>query len=235
MITGLHFRNDAKQIMRDTIMTLMMFAPLLLTVVVKLMVIYLVPFIASKTGIDASQYYQYVLASTMIINASMMGIVIGFMMIDERDSSITQLMAVTPLGRSGYLINRLSLIVITTLFYNIFAHIILGIVQIPMLSVLHLVVLSAIYSAIVGLLLYLGAEDKVKGLTFAKGLNVMILFIFSDLFSLKWLTAISWIFPTYWFSGALKTPTSIFTNVMAFLVSSIWLGVLIYRFWKRET
>jgi hypothetical protein len=40
------FKNDLKQIVRDTIMTLLLFAPLLLIVVFKLLELFLVPYLA---------------------------------------------------------------------------------------------------------------------------------------------------------------------------------------------
>jgi CRP/FNR family transcriptional regulator, anaerobic regulatory protein len=46
----------------------------------------------------------------------------------------------------------------------------------------------------------------VKGLTFAKGLNTLVLFAFTDLFALPWLTFLSWFFPPYWITMMIKSP-----------------------------
>ena len=48
------FRNDIKQIMRDPIMAILLFAPLSLIIVFKLLQLFLVPFIAAKTGFDVT-------------------------------------------------------------------------------------------------------------------------------------------------------------------------------------
>jgi hypothetical protein len=94
--------------------------------------------------------------------------------------------------------------------------------------------LAAVYTAITGLLLFTRADDKVKGLTFAKGLNALVLFAFTDLLSLSWLTYLSWLFPPYWFTMVIKSPWSFAESAAALIVHLAWLSILIIRYWKRE-
>jgi len=165
----------------------------------------------------------------------MLGIVSGFMMIDERDGNITQLMSVTPLGRAGYLINRLSLASALSVLYSILSYYVLDVVELPVISVLFLSLLSSIYSIIVGLLIFTFADDKVKGLTFAKAINSLNLFAFTDLLSLKWLTILSWFFPPYWVTMIIKSPHSVLLYGLALLVHAVWVFVLIRHFWRKES
>jgi fluoroquinolone transport system permease protein len=94
--------------------------------------------------------------------------------------------------------------------------------------------LSAIYTAIIGLLIFSAAEDKVKGLTFAKGLNALAIFAFADLFALQWFTFVSWFFPSYWISMILKSPNSVTVGGLALVVHVVWLGFLVFRYSRRE-
>jgi fluoroquinolone transport system permease protein len=234
MLQIIHFKNDIKQIMRDQIMLILLMAPLFLIIVFKFLIIYLIPFIYNQTGLDVSPYSQYILSFVLLTNSGMLGIVTGFMMLDERDGNIVELMSVTPLGKNGYLLNRLSIASVFSLIYSFLAYYILDLAELPFYSVLLLSVLLAIYSSIIGLLLFLGANDKVKGLSYAKALNVFILFAFADLFSLKWFVFISWFFPPYWISLVIKAPNSFFANSIALIVHTAWLFILIYRFRRRE-
>ena len=235
MIQLIHFRNDIKQIMRDPIMAMMMIAPLLTIILFKLMVIFLIPFISVKTGVDISPFPEYILVFVLLINSGMLGIVTGFMMLDERDGKIAELMSVTPLGRSGYLMNRLSFASFLSFIYSIAGFYSLNLVNLPLILVLFLSLLLAIYSAIIGLLIFQGADDKVKGLTFAKALNSLVLFAFTDLFALKWLTVISWFFPPYWITMIIKSPHSGLVIGIASLVHVGWLWVLVWRYWKEKS
>jgi fluoroquinolone transport system permease protein len=229
------FKNDLKQIVRDPIMTLLLFAPLLLIVVFKLLEMFLVPYLAAKAGFDITPYYPYVLSFVLLMNSGMLGIVTGFMMLDERDGNISQLLEITPLGRSGYLINRLAFASILSIIYGFIGIAVFKLPDLPFFSIVLLSVLSAFYTAIIGLLIFSGAEDKVKGLTFAKGLNTLVLFAFTDLFALPWLTFLSWFFPPYWVTMIIKTPHSLFAICLAMVIHVAWLGILIFRYAKRES
>jgi fluoroquinolone transport system permease protein len=157
------------------------------------------------------------------------------MMLDERDGNISQLLEITPLGRGGYLINRLAFASMMSIIYCFLSFVIFKQPALPFFSIVLLSALSAFYTAIIGLLIFSGADDKVKGLTFAKGLNTLVFFAFSDLFALSWLTFLSWFFPPYWITMIIKSPYSLSTICIALLVHVIWLGVLIIRYTKRES
>lgn len=229
------FKNDLKQIVRDPIMTLLLFAPLLLIVVFKLLEMFLVPYLAAKTGFDITPYFPYVLSFVLLMNSGMLGIVTGFMMLDERDGNISQLLEVTPLGRNGYLANRLIFASILAIIYGFIGIAVFKLPDLSFFTIVLLSVLSAFYTAIIGLLIFSGAEDKVKGLTFAKGLNTLVLFAFTDLFALPWLTFLSWFFPPYWVTMIIKTPDSLIAICFAIVIHVAWLGILIFRYSRRES
>ncbi len=229
------FRNDIKQILRDPVMAMLLVAPLLLISVFKILEVFLIPFVALKTGFDVMPYAPCIFSFILLMNSGMLGIVTGFMMLDERDGNIAQLLEITPMGRSGYLINRLSFASILSVLYCVVSFAVFGLVNLPFYSKMLLCFLSAIYTAIIGLLIFSGADDKVKGLTYAKGLNALVLFAFTDLFALSWLTFLSWFFPPYWITMMIKSPQSFFVNSLAFIIHVVWLGVLIFRYGRRES
>ena len=229
------FKNDLKQIVRDPIMTLLLFAPLLLIVVFKLLELFLVPYLAAKAGFDITPFFPYVLSFVLLMSSGMLGIVTGFMMLDERDGNISQLLEITPLGRSGYLVNRLAFASFLSIIYGFSAIAVFKTPDLSFFSIVLLSLLSAFYTAIIGLLIFSGAEDKVKGLTFAKGLNTLVLFAFTDLFALPWLTFLSWFFPPYWITMLIKSPQSLFAICLAIVIHLAWLGILIFRYAKRES
>ncbi|MDO9680152.1 MAG: hypothetical protein Q7262_03990 [Bacteroidales bacterium] len=234
MINFIHIKNDLKQVFRDPIMSVLLFAPLLIIAIFKLLIVFLFPFIATKFNFDLSLYYQYLMAGILILISGMLGIVIGFMMLDDKDGNIAELMAVTPLGRSGYLVNRLSFSSILCFFYSIIAIYVLNVIDIPFYTILLLSILSGVYSIIIGLLIFSGADDKVKGLTFAKGLNMLGIFAFSDLFALNWFSILSLIFPTYWITRIIESPHSILVYLLGISIHVIWLSYLIYRYLSKK-
>jgi hypothetical protein len=235
MLQFIHLRNDFKQIVRDPIMAVLMVAPLFLIIVFKLIVLFLTPFLLTRVGFDVSPYHFYVFVFVVMMCGAMLGIVTGFMMIDERDGNIAELMSVTPLGRGGYLFNRLLFSAVLSFIYSILSYYILDIVELPVIAILFASLLSSNYSIIIGLLIFSFADDKVKGLTFAKALNSLSLFAFSDLLALKWLTVLSWFFPPYWITMVVQFPHSFLIYGLALFVNLVWLWFLIIHYWKKES
>jgi hypothetical protein len=235
MVGIIHLKNDLKQILRDPIMAILTVAPLLLIVAFKLMVLYLVPYIQTLIDFDVLPYLDYVLVFVVMMCGAMLGIVTGFMMIDDRDGKIAELMSVTPMGRSGYLINRLLFAAVLTVFYSILGYYMLNVVELPILTILFVSLLASMYSIIIGLLIFTFADDKVKGLTFAKAINSLSLFAFTDLLALKWLTVLSWFFPPYWISLVVQSPAAFLNYGLALFVNVGWLFLLIRYYWKKES
>jgi len=235
MVGIIHLKNDLKQILRDPIMAILIVAPLLLIIAFKLMVLYLVPFIQTLIEFEVLPYLDYIFIFVVMMCGAMLGIVTGFMMIDDRDGKIAELMSVTPLGRSGYLINRLLFAAVLTIFYSILSYYVLNVVKLPFATMLFVSLLSSNYSIIIGLLIFTFADDKVKGLTFAKAINSLSLFAFTDLLALKWLTVLSWFFPPYWITLVVKSPHTFLIYGLALLVNFGWLFLLIRHYWKKES
>jgi fluoroquinolone transport system permease protein len=136
--------------MRDPIMAVLMVAPLFLIIAFKLMVLYLMPFIQNLIEFDVSPYLDYVFVFVVMMCSAMLGIVTGFMMIDDRDGKIAELMSVTPLGRGGYLLNRLLFAATLTVFYSILSYYVLNVVELPFITMLFVSLLSSNYSIIIG-------------------------------------------------------------------------------------
>jgi fluoroquinolone transport system permease protein len=221
--------------MRDPIMAILMIGPLFLIIALKLMVLFLIPIIRTSIGFDVSPYLDYVFVFVVMMCGAMMGIVTGFMMIDDRDGKIAELMSVTPLGRSGYLFNRLLFAATLSVLYSILSYYVLNVVELPLITMLFVSLLSSNYAIIIGLLIFTFADDKVKGLTFAKAINSLSLFAFTDLLALKWLTVLSWFFPPYWITKVVQSPHSFLIYVLALLVNFGWLFVLVRHYWKKES
>ena len=225
----LQWKIDLKQVMRDPIMRLLVVAPLLIIILFKCLLVFAVPYLVKLTGFDLSPYYSYLFTFIMLLIPGMLGMVTGFAMIDDKDGLIAELLSVTPLGRYGYIFNRLSLGAILSILYCLMGYFILNLTSMPFISLILLLFMMAVYSAISGLLLFLLADDKVKGLTLAKGLNTLSLFAFSDILALPWLTKLSWFFPTYWTSRIVRFPDNLPEILIFILCHLVWLGVLIKR------
>jgi len=209
------FKADMKMISRDPIMIMLMLIPILMVILIKIILCCAVSFF------DFRPYYGYVLGLCLLISPMMLGVVAGFLMIDEKDGKIFELISITPIGYLGYIIHRLILPFVGSIIYTILIYFMLDIYMLEIGILLYLIVMIAIESLLIGVILFVFADDKVKGLTYSKGLSVFIVLSMSDLFNKQWLSIVAGILPFYWIVKTIHNPRS----------DVIFLTLLVHLFW----
>ncbi len=234
MIKYAHMKADYKQLLREPMMIFLLLLPLLLIGIGKLSVVILPSIVYEYTNITLLDYYGYIVGMVFLLIAGMLGTVTGFMMLDDKDARIYELMSITPLGREGYLYNRLFIPVLMTWIYGVITWTLYDGIQISIGLLLLILVLLSIETIIIGIILLYIADDKVKGLTYAKGLNVVLLFSLTDLLKNQLLQGISMLFPTYWITKILIEP-DIAHIASALGIHLVWLAIIGRRFYRGDS
>ena len=233
MINMMHLKNDIKQIFKNPIVTMLFILPIFLSVLGRLIITMLIPYLNQYVALDPSPYFSFILAAIITEVPVSLGIVTGFIMLDDRDGNIFDLMRVTPLGSSGYILNRLAFPFAASFLFTFIVYFIMDIYRLPIVSLILLALLCGLISIIITMAMFFIATDKVKGLTYAKALNLFSLFTLADLLKLKWFSSLSLAVPSYWVTKVVQNPASALTFVLAFAVSGVWVfGVLLI--WRRK-
>lgn len=170
----------------------------------------------------------------MLLSPCMLGAVAAFMMIDERDESIYDLMSVTPLGFSGYISNRVLMPFVLSMVYTAASYVILNIYEISAMQLMITAFFSGMQSVILVLLLFAFADDKAKGLTYTKALDIFMVTAVADLLDIKWVSIISAFIPFYWTSNIIVNPVGIGSLSMGFAVHIFWICISIIAVIKRR-
>lgn len=227
MINTIPLKADMKMIVREPILVLFMLLPVLIFTVFKAVTVFLVPLLDGLTGFDLTPYYGYVLAGALLMTPGMLGTVAGFLMIDERDASIFELMSITPAGYSGYIANRLLIPFVGGMFYTIAGYHALGIYPVGLPTLLYIAILAGADGMMIGLLLFRLADDKVKGLTYSKGLGAFTALAMADLLKMPWISGLAALTPFYWINRLINNPDGVRTVVLAAIVHAAWLGLAV--------
>ena len=93
MVKLMHLKNDWKQIFREPIMMILFLCPLLIAVVFRLLTAFLLPMVFARFNAGFIAYEPYVLALVLILCSMMLGVVMGFLMMDDKDAKIIELMS----------------------------------------------------------------------------------------------------------------------------------------------
>lgn len=219
--------SDFKQLIREPMMFILFLAPILITIIIKILYVFLLPHIQSMLSFDIYTYKPYILSLVLLFSPMMLGVVMGFMMLDDKDAKIIELMSITPLGRSGYLINRLSFVLLPTIIYTFLNYYIMQIYIINLYALIYLSINLSFLSVTIGIVFASLATDKIKGLTYAKGLNIILIFAFGDLFKGIWMKNLSSAFPTYWVTSIIINQNSAVSYIILGIINIFWMLLFI--------
>ena len=195
-------------------------------------------FILGTWSYDIHPWYRHAGYFFMLLIPMMMGMVYGFILLDERDGGIITAISVTPTGKSGYLKLRLGIPMVLSFLFVVIFQLTLGLQGSS--GILQIIFLSALLSSqSLIMLLFLGAyaDNKVMGLAIAKGFGILLLGPVLDFIlphPLNWLGVYS---PMFWTGRSYLADTAgsfwlLFIISIAFHILLIML--LFRRFMKRS-
>lgn len=194
--------------------------------------------IMKQWSVDISPYYPQAVVFFLMLIPMMMGMVYGFILLDERDGGLITAISVTPAGKSGYLKLRMGLPLFLSFIFIILYLLLLGFSS--RLTVLQLLVISVLISTqSLFLLLLLGAfaDNKVMGMAITKGFGILLmgpLFDYALPSPYNWAGAYS---PLYWASRSLlaeKAPDFWIYSFITFLFHLILIWYLFRKFTARS-
>ncbi len=197
---------DYKLLKGDPMLILSLLVPFILWALMHLLFPFLEALVMKQWSVDISPYYWQAGTFFLMLIPMMMGMVYGFILLDERDGGIITAISVTPTGKSGYLKLRMGIPLFLSFVFIILFLLLLGLTG--TLNILQVIVVSVLISSqSLILLLVLGAfaDNKVMGMAISKGFGILLIGPLLD-FALpapyNWSGAYS---PLFWASRALHS------------------------------
>lgn len=190
--------GDLKSISRDSFLIMIYCIPLFIATVFR----FGIPYAAELVSpwIDLSEHYPFIMSFLAFLTPSFVGMVMGFMLLDERDEDILSYLAVTPLTRSAYLLYRISspMLISFLLFYLL--QWIANLTPVPIIPLIPVSIMAALEAPILALFLAVFANNKVEGLAVYKLTGIIFLAPFVGYFVRSGWQYIAGIFPPFWIS-----------------------------------
>ena len=167
---------DYKLLKGDPMLILSMMVPFILWALMHLLFPFLEVLFMNQWSVDISPYYRQAGTFFLMLIPMMMGMVYGFILLDERDEGIITAISVTPTSKSGYLKLRMGIPLGLSIVFIILFLLLLGLTGI--LGVLQVIVISILVSSqSLILLLFLGAfaDNKVMGMAISKAFGIFLI------------------------------------------------------------
>ncbi|MGM0834601.1 MAG: hypothetical protein ACQEV7_00475 [Bacillota bacterium] len=232
-------KTDFQLIRRDGILLVGILAPIILALFIQFLLPVLEKRLMENYSFSMESYHVSILAMAFLTVPSMLGMMAGFLLLDDRDEGMLAYYAITPMRKSGYMKYRMGSTLVLTFLLFFAVHLLANLVELPLIAGVLLALLFALEAPIFALILANFANNKVEGLALNKVLSVSVtlpLLLFFLPVSFQWLLAI---LPPFWPVMAMSAGMEDHCSFAAFLIGGVavhvlYIGVL-YRMFINKT
>ncbi|MCL4878294.1 MAG: hypothetical protein KJ064_16655 [Anaerolineae bacterium] len=224
---------DMKNIRRDSMLVWIPLIPLMIALVLRIGMPGIADLAAREFEFDLREYYPLVMSGFMML-APML---VGFLLLDERDDRTLSALLVTPMPIMNYLLYRITLPMGLGIVMTLFAYPLAGLGSIPAGALLMVVFLGAFVAPMMALFLAAFAENKVSGFALMKMVNGLMMiptvsyFIKSDWQALVGVIPTYWANKLYWLAAEGNTgSTFVLYFAAGLVVNGAALAVMLKRF-----
>lgn len=196
--------NDLKSVRRESLLLYMLVIPPVMVVAVRLIIPAATDYATAGFGLDLVPYYPLLLSFFFVLQLPLVfGLLVGLLILDERDDDTLTALRVTPISMRGYALYRGGSAVLLSIFYVLVSLPLTGIMPEMLLpALLPIAVLSGLMAPACALTLATFAGNKVEGLALMKALGILLLGPLAAYFvSSNWQLLFG-LFPTYWAAKA---------------------------------
>ena len=189
---------DIKNISRDFILVMLLPVPLFLALLLKYGLPYLSQLISQ--WVDLYSYSPLILIFLIVMGPLLTGMASGLMLVDEGDENIIPAIAVTPLGRKGYMFYRLTAPFVWTFFILLPVPFLSGLAGINYFLYIPIIFTASLGAPLEALLIAVLANNKIEAMAMGKITGVLFIAPF-----IGWFAPAPWkfsagILPPFWVS-----------------------------------
>jgi fluoroquinolone transport system permease protein len=231
--------GDLKNIRRDGILILSLLGPVLLAPVLRFGLGPFTGFLQDLVGLDLSLHYPFIMSFLALLTPMMLGILAGFIILDERDENILTYYAITPLTKTGYLLYRILAPVVLGfgLTYLLLAFV--GLTELNYLRLFPVIFMASLEAPMLALFLGAFAANKVEGLAVSKAMGITFMAPLAGyLVESNW-QLLAGLFPPYWVTQAFLAAGGgegyVFYTLGGLLVHGLAIWILVKKFAARAT
>jgi fluoroquinolone transport system permease protein len=225
---------DVRGIWRDSLLRWLLGSALVTGAVLRFGMPPLTAWLAERHDFDLAPYLPLVMSSVLLMLPMIVGTIVGFLLLDERDDQTLTALQVTPLSLPSYLTYRLGMPVLASVLLTVAVFAIAGIGNVGAGTVLIAAIAAAPLAPLFALYLACFAGNKVQGFALTKSNGFLTIpplaawFIDAPYEYLCALVPTYWPVKLYWQMAEGVVNWRLFVAGIAF--QAVVVGLLIRRF-----
>jgi fluoroquinolone transport system permease protein len=225
---------DAKSIRRDPLLRWLIFYPFVVALLIRWGVPILRTYLIARFQFDLHPYYPLLMSFVLVMTPVLAGIVVGFLLLDQKDDQTLIALQVTPLTINGYFTYRITVPTVVSLGVSMGMFSVAGLLHLEPFALIAVTLGSCLLAPIYALFLGGFASNKVQGFALSKAVGVLLVppiiayFIDSPWQILFGLDPLYWPIKVLWLIAANSSAAWAYL-VIGILVQLVVLRLLIRR------
>lgn len=186
-------KSDLKNIIRDRSILMMLFLPLVFWMLLR----FILPYCEEYFPV-MQEYRAYFLSLFCLLSPVLLGFILSFLILEEKDQNLVPLFQVLPLSIHKFLVIRVSLILLFSFVSGLLLITTTGLIHISLWKAVALAFACSFTGPANAFIITAIARNKIEGVTFFKLLSLLILTPIAGLFISSWISLLFGIIPYYW-------------------------------------
>jgi fluoroquinolone transport system permease protein len=189
---------DSRLLWRDPLLAWILALPIGLALLLRPLIPRVQEGLLASIGFDLTPYHPLVMGGYLMTAPGMVGMVIGFLFLDERDARTLTALRVTPLSMRQYLGYRVGLPLLLGTASTLIGYPLTGLTPLALSTLLPIAIVAGFWAPTLALVLAIAAPNKVAGFAVVKVMNSVNLLPIVAYFVPRPLQFAGGIIPPYW-------------------------------------
>ncbi len=230
-------RADSRLMWRDPLLGWVVWLPFALSLLLRLLIPGVGDALLVSQAFDLLPYHPLIMGGYLMTAPGIVGMVVGFLLLDERDARTLTALRVTPLPMYGYLAYRVALPLAVGTLTTLAGYPLVGIAPLPLASLVPIALVAGLWAPLLALVLATAAPNKVAGFAVMKVLNSVNLLPVASYFLPIPAQYIAGVLPPYWpmralWSAAAGEPFAAFLAAGA-VAGAVAIGLAVIMFERQ--
>lgn len=228
------FKQFLLQISRDSMLLVICLSPIITGIIFKFSIPIAENFLCDyfEKTVILSPYYLLFDIFLAVVTPYMFCFASAMVILEEKDTNITNYLSVTPVGKTGYLLSRLGFPAIISAVFSVIALLFFSLVDTSILTVVALATLTAPIGVIISLLIVSLSSNKVEGMAIAKLGGLIMIGVAIPFFITDTRQYLGAFLPSFWVTKVV-IDFSTSNLLMGIAIISVWIYLLSHRFNKQ--
>lgn len=228
------FKIFIKQIANDNMLIVVSVTPILAALFFKFAVPYIENLLCGYFNTQAvlADYYLLFDLLLCLLTPFMFCFVSAMVMLTEYDENMSVYMTVTPLGKKGYIVSRLIIPAIISMFLSMIIVACFCLTHWTFYGLFTISALSSIFSVVIALLIFSISHNRVEGMAMSKIAGIAIIGLPVPFFLTNGVQYLFAFLPSFWIAKISVNNNYIFI-FSALITLAFWLILLYRKFVKK--